>query len=59
MCIDSVDEDKILAEGVSKFCSDLRLDPASITVLIIAWKLQVHPLYLSYMCVLKFHFANF
>ncbi|XP_041379711.1 LOW QUALITY PROTEIN: DCN1-like protein 2, partial [Gigantopelta aegis] len=34
------DEDKILAEGISRFCADLRLDPASITVLIIAWKLQ-------------------
>ena len=38
---DSVEEDKILAEGMTKFCADLRLDPASVTVLIIAWKLKV------------------
>lgn len=37
---DSVEDDKMLAEGVSRFCIDLRLDPASIIVLIIAWKFQ-------------------
>lgn len=39
--IDSTEEDKILADGVSRFCDDLKLDPASVTVLIIAWKFQV------------------
>jgi DCN1-like protein 1/2 len=37
---DSVEEDKILAEGVSRICCDLKLDPTSVTVLIFAWKLQ-------------------
>ncbi len=31
----------MLAEGVSKFCDDLKLDPASIVVLVVAWKFQV------------------
>ncbi|XP_065840948.1 DCN1-like protein 1 [Oscarella lobularis] len=37
---DSVEEDKILADGVSKFCDSLALDPTSRTVLIIAWKFK-------------------
>lgn len=36
----SMDEDKMLAEGVSRFCEDVGLDPTSITVLLIAWKFQ-------------------
>ena len=38
--IDSVDEDKMLAEGVSRFCDDAGLDPCQITVLILAWKFK-------------------
>lgn len=34
------DEEKIMAEGVSKFCEDLNLDPTSIRVLLIAWKFK-------------------
>ncbi|XP_062521582.1 DCN1-like protein 1 isoform X2 [Corticium candelabrum] len=37
---DSSEEDKILAEGVGRFCEDLRLDPTSKTVLIIAWRFR-------------------
>ena len=37
---DSVEEDKMLAEGVSRFCDDAGLDPTSLTVLIIAWKFR-------------------
>ncbi|XP_038051110.1 DCN1-like protein 1 [Patiria miniata] len=37
---DPHDEDKILAEGVAKFCDDLKLDPTSRTVLVIAWKFK-------------------
>lgn len=36
----SVDEDKMLAEGVSRFCEDVGLDPTSLTVLLIAWKFK-------------------
>ena len=38
--LDSSEEDKILAEGVGRFCEDLRLDPTSKTVLIIAWRFR-------------------
>ena len=38
--IDSVEEDKMLAEGVSRFCEDAGLDPTSLTVLLIAWKFK-------------------
>ncbi|CAB4037200.1 DCN1 1, partial [Paramuricea clavata] len=34
------DEDKIMAEGVGRFCEDLNLDPISIKVLLIAWKFK-------------------
>ncbi|XP_033637553.1 DCN1-like protein 1 [Asterias rubens] len=37
---DSHDEDKVLADGVAKFCDDLMLDPTSRTVLVIAWKFK-------------------
>lgn len=37
---DPQEDDKILAEGVAKFCEDLNLDPASRPVLIIAWKFK-------------------
>jgi len=36
----SVEEDKMLAEGVSRFCEDANLDPTSLTVLILAWKFK-------------------
>lgn len=39
-CIDSVDEDKMLATGISRFCEDAALDPTSSTVLILAWKFK-------------------
>lgn len=34
------DEDKMMAEGIGKFCEDLNVDPASLKVLIIAWKFK-------------------
>lgn len=34
------DEDKIMAEGIGRFCEDLNLDPTSIKVLLIAWKFK-------------------
>lgn len=39
-CIDSLDEDKMLATGISRFCEDAGLDPTSSTVLILAWKFK-------------------
>lgn len=33
-------EDKILVEGISRFCDDLKLDPASFEVLLICWKFK-------------------
>ena len=38
--VDSVDEDKMLATGISRFCEDAALDPTSSTVLILAWKFK-------------------
>lgn len=35
--LDSVAEDKMLAQGITTFCNDLGLDPASLNVLVIAW----------------------
>ena len=32
--------DKIMADGIGRFCEDLNLDPASLKVLIIAWKFK-------------------
>ncbi|CAN0092122.1 DCN1-like protein 1 isoform X2 [Lampetra fluviatilis] len=37
---DPTDEEKIGIDGVQQFCEDLRLDPASISVLVVAWKLR-------------------
>ena len=37
---DSVEEDKMLAEGVSRFCEDANLDPTGLPVLIVAWKFK-------------------
>lgn len=37
---DPGDDDKIMAEGIGRFCEDLKLDPASLKVLIIAWKFK-------------------
>ena len=34
------DENKIGIDGIQQFCDDLSLDPASITVLLIAWKFR-------------------
>jgi len=38
--LDSVDEDKMLATGISRFCDEAGLDPTSSTVLILAWKFK-------------------
>ncbi|EHB08722.1 DCN1-like protein 1 [Heterocephalus glaber] len=38
---DPQDESKIGIDGIQQFCDDLALDPASISVLIIAWKFSV------------------
>uniref|UniRef100_A0A096M273 DCN1-like protein n=1 Tax=Poecilia formosa TaxID=48698 RepID=A0A096M273_POEFO len=35
---DPQDENKIGIDGIQQFCDDLSLDPASITVLVVAWK---------------------
>ncbi|XP_073899037.1 DCN1-like protein 2 isoform X5 [Castor canadensis] len=35
---DPQDENRIGVDGIQRFCDDLRLDPASISVLVIAWK---------------------
>ena len=40
VCVDSIDEDKMLATGISRFCEDANLDPTSSTVLILAWKFK-------------------
>lgn len=37
---DPQDENKIGVDGIQQFCDDLALDPASISVLIIAWKFR-------------------
>lgn len=37
---DPGDDDKIMAEGIGRFCEDLKLDPASLKVLVIAWKFK-------------------
>lgn len=38
--IDPQDENKIGIDGIQQFCDDLSLDPASITVLVVAWKFR-------------------
>ncbi|KAG7275939.1 hypothetical protein CRUP_011389 [Coryphaenoides rupestris] len=35
-----LDENKIGIDGIQQFCDDLTLDPASITVLVVAWKFR-------------------
>ncbi|EAX09210.1 defective in cullin neddylation 1 domain containing 2 [Homo sapiens] len=37
---DPQDENKIGVDGIQQFCDDLSLDPASISVLVIAWKFR-------------------
>ncbi|XP_047409795.1 DCN1-like protein 2 isoform X2 [Sciurus carolinensis] len=37
---DPQDGDRIGIDGIQQFCDDLRLDPASISVLVIAWKFR-------------------
>lgn len=37
---DSVQEDKMLAEGVARFLEDLNMDPTSRAVLVLAWKFK-------------------
>ena len=34
------DEDAILAEGMERFCNDLKVDPAEFIVLVLAWKFE-------------------
>lgn len=38
--IDPQDENKIGIDGIQQFCDDLTLDPASISVLVVAWKFR-------------------
>ena len=38
--LDPSDDDKIMAEGIGRFCEDLKLDPANLRVLLIAWKFK-------------------
>lgn len=38
--IDPQDENKIGIDGIQQFCDDLSLDPASISVLVVAWKFR-------------------
>ncbi|XP_041699873.1 DCN1-like protein 1 [Coregonus clupeaformis] len=37
---DPQDENKIGIDGIQQFCNDLTLDPASIRVLVLAWKFR-------------------
>lgn len=37
---DPQDENKIGIDGIQKFCDDLALDPASISILVVAWKFR-------------------
>lgn len=37
---DPQDENKIGIDGIQQFCDDLSLDPASVSVLVIAWKFR-------------------
>lgn len=38
--LDPSDDDKITFLGIARFCEDLKEDPASLKVLIIAWKFK-------------------
>ncbi|KAG7279321.1 hypothetical protein CRUP_025139, partial [Coryphaenoides rupestris] len=41
MCVaDPQDEGKIGVDGIQQFCDDLTLDPASVSVLVVAWKFR-------------------
>lgn len=37
---DPHDENKIGIDGIQQFCDDLTLDPASMSVLVVAWKFR-------------------
>ena len=37
---DPQDEGKIGVDGIQQFCDDLMLDPASVSVLVVAWKFR-------------------
>lgn len=37
---DPHDENKIGIDGIQQFCDDLNLDPASISILVVAWKFR-------------------
>lgn len=37
---DPQDDNKIGIDGIQQFCDDLGLDPASVSVLLIAWKFR-------------------
>lgn len=39
-CLDPHDDNKIGIDGIQQFCDDLTLDPASLSVLLIAWKFR-------------------
>lgn len=38
LTVDPQDENKIGIDGIQQFCDDLSLDPASVSVLVIAWR---------------------
>lgn len=38
--VDPQDENRIGVDGIQQFCDDLSLDPASASVLVIAWKFR-------------------
>ena len=37
---DPQDDDKIGIDGIQQFCDDLTLDPASMSILVVAWKFR-------------------
>lgn len=37
---DPQDENKIGIDGIQQFCDDLTLDPASMSILVVAWKFR-------------------
>lgn len=37
---DPQDENKIGIDGIQQFCDDLMLDPASVSILVVAWKFR-------------------
>lgn len=38
--VDPQDENKIGIDGIQQFCDDLILDPASMSILVVAWKFR-------------------